>query len=163
MSRVESEAFEKGRREGEAAGSRKALEQFSAAIQGFAQSTVAVAGYKTQLRREAERELVALALAVARKILRRELSVDPHIVLAVVKACLEELESAEVYRLRLNPQDVEPVGAWFRQQRRGSIELIPDASLGRGGALLESSRGQLDARLETQLLEIERGLADGYA
>ena len=157
---AEREAYERGLREGEAQGARKALEQFQASVRAFAESAAAVAAYKPALRAEAERELVTLSLAVARKVLRRELTIDAHMVLAVVKACLEDLRNAEVYRLHLHPQDVPPVASLLQQQRRGQIELIPDPGVTRGGALFETSQGTLDARLETQLEEIERGLAD---
>ncbi len=157
---LEKQAYERGLREGEAAGARKSLEQLQSAIQGFAESASRLASYKTQLRSEVERQVVDLALAVAQKILRRELALDPNIILAVVKACLAELESAEIYRLRANPQDIPSLAAFFQQQRRRNIELLPDPHISRGGAVFETAQGQLDARLETQLEEIARGLAD---
>lgn len=157
---VEKQAYERGFREGEAAGARKSLEQLQAAIQGFAQSAAQLAAYKPQLRAEVERQLVNLSLAVARKVLQRELSLDPNIVLAVVKGCLQELENVEIYRLRVNPQDAPPLAAFFQQQKKGNLEILPDAQITRGGALFETAQGQLDARLETQLAEIAHGLAD---
>src|SRR5712692_7926561 len=111
--RIGKEAFDRGFREGEAAGAARAQEQFQAAVRAFAESAAALAGYKASLRTEAEREVVVLALAVARKVVRRELSIDPDIVLAVVKACLEEIRNAEIYRMRLHPQDVQTVAAYL--------------------------------------------------
>jgi len=157
---LERAAYERGLRDGEAAGSRKALEQFQASMQGLARTVAGLAGHKAALRTEAERDLVSLSLAVARKILRRELTIDPNIILAVVQSCLGELENIEVYRLRLHPQDVGPVAAWFDEQRRTNVQVLPDPQIPRGGAVFETARGQLDARPETQLAEIERGLAD---
>jgi len=155
----EKEAYQKGLREGEAAGTRKSFEQWQSAIQGLAQTTAMLAGYKATLRAEVERDLVTLSLAVARRILRRELVLDNNLVLAVVRSCLHELQNAEIYHLRLNPQDVEPVAACF-QQHRPPLQLLADPEVSRGGAVFETSQGQLDARLETQLAEIERGLTD---
>ncbi|HYM09665.1 MAG TPA: FliH/SctL family protein [Bryobacterales bacterium] len=160
LARVEKEAYERGFREGEAAGARQGVEQFQGAMRAFAQSAAALAGHKPALRAEAEREAVMLSLAVAQRIVRRELAMDPTIVLAVVKACFEELGNAEIYRLRLHPQDVQPVAAYLHEQRGARIELIADAAIGRGGAVFETSQGRLDARVDTQLAEIERGLAD---
>jgi flagellar assembly protein FliH len=157
---VEKQAYERGLRDGEAAGARKSLEQLQGAIQGFAQSAAQLASYKTQLRGEVEKQLVDLSLAVAQKILRRELTIDPKIVLAVVEGCLRELENVEIYRVRANPQDVPALAPYFQQQRRGKVEIVPDAQVGRGGALFETAQGQWDARLETQLAEIAHGLAD---
>lgn len=157
---VEKQAFERGFREGEAAGARKSLEQLDAAIQGFARSAAQLASYKPQLRAEVEQQLVSLSMAVAQKILRRELSIDPNIVLAVVKGCLQELGNVEIYRIRVHPQDVPGLAAFFRERQRGNMEIVPDTQVTRGGALFETAQGQLDARLETQLVEITHGLAD---
>jgi flagellar biosynthesis/type III secretory pathway protein FliH len=41
-----------------------------------------------------------------------------------------------------------------------SIEVIPDPSRQPGALVFETERGNLDASIETQLLEIERGLTD---
>ncbi len=160
--RPEQADFERGRREGEAAARQALAAQFRSALDELAKSAAALAAYKPALRHQAERELLALALAIARKILRRELTVDPNIVLAVVRSCLEELRNAEIYRLRLNPQDLETVAASL-PRREPPIQVVADAALTRGGAIFESSQGQLDARLEAQLQEIECGLADRYA
>jgi flagellar assembly protein FliH len=157
---LEKEAFERGFREGEASAARKASEQFQATARTFAENAAALAAYKPTLRSEVERELAVLALAVARKVVHRELSIDSNVVLAVVKACCEELRNAEIYRLRLHPQDVELIGAYLQQQKPARIDLVPDPAVGRGGAVFETSQGKLDARIETQLGEIARGLAD---
>jgi flagellar assembly protein FliH len=157
---IERQAYERGLRDGEAAGARKSLEQLQAAIHGFARSAAELAGYKSRLRQEVQSQLVALSMAVARKILKRELSVDPAVVTAVVRGCLEELEQVEIYRVRASPEDVPVLAAFFQQQRWPNIEIVPDGRIGRGGALLETAQGQIDARLESQLEEIARGLAD---
>jgi flagellar biosynthesis/type III secretory pathway protein FliH len=38
--------------------------------------------------------------------------------------------------------------------------VVADSGLERGGVVFETPRGNLDASLETQLLEIQRGLSD---
>lgn len=157
---VEKQAFERGFREGEATGARQGLEKLQAAVQGFAQNAAQLALYKPQLRAEVEQQLVNLSMAVAQKILKRELSIDPNIVLAVVKGCLQEMENVEIYRIRVHPQDAPALAAYFQQHQRGNLEVIADGQVTRGGALLETAQGQLDARLETQLVEITHGLAD---
>lgn len=157
---LEKQAYERGFREGEAAAARKGLEQLQAAIQGYAESAARLVSYQPQLRSQVERQLVNLSLAVARKILQRELTLDPNIVTAVVKSCLAELENVEIYRVRVHPQDAPALVACFAQHRRANVEVIPDPLITRGGAVFETAQGQLDARLETQLEEIARGLAD---
>jgi len=158
--RLEKDAYERGFRDGEASATRKAAEQLQSVVRGFAETAVSVASYKSSLRREAEQELTALAMAIAGRIVRRELSLDPGIILSIVRSCLGELGNGEVYRVRLHPHDAQAVGAYLAEQRRTEIEVVPDTKIGRGGALFETSQGRLDARIGTQLDEIELGLAD---
>jgi flagellar biosynthesis/type III secretory pathway protein FliH len=60
----------------------------------------------------------------------------------------------------VNPADAEVLAEYFRQSDRSDIEIVPDQSVAPGGAILHTSQGQLDARLESQLREIEYGLTD---
>jgi flagellar biosynthesis/type III secretory pathway protein FliH len=157
---IQREAFRHGHEEGERAGIEKAAAQYREAIAAFGRSALQVATLKTRLRREAEQDLVALAFAIARKILRREVSVDPAAVVGLVQGCLEEYSRAEPSSLRVHPDDSAMVAEFFEQNPAPHLKVVADAKLSRGGAILETSRGVLDARFEVQLEEIEKGLAD---
>lgn len=143
-------------REGEAAGRERWRAEYESALGQVSACISELAALKPRLRREAERDLVQLSLAITRRILRRELTVDPAAVAGVVLAALDRLAGVEIYRLRLNPADVAPVAEQVRQ----GVELVPDPALPRGSAVFETARGKLDASIETQLEEIERGFAD---
>jgi flagellar assembly protein FliH len=105
--------------------------------------------------------MVRLSIEIARRILHREISLDTSALDALIGAALEKLRSQEVYRVRVHPDQEQPVRACLRQTGRDpAIEVVSDASQPWGGVLFEISRGALDASVETQLREIERGLAD---
>ncbi len=146
-------------REGEAAGRERGRAEYASAIEQLTASVREMAAIKPRLRHEAERDLVQLSLAIARRILRRELTVDPGAVAGIVRAALDRLAQVEIYRLRLNPADVAAVAEQVGQR----VEVIPDPALPRGAAIFETARGKLDASIDTQLEEIERGFADGDA
>ncbi len=151
------DAFRKGVEEGR----RQAAAQMEASLARLARSIEEIAGLKPRLRAEAERELVAVALAIARRILRRELHVDPDAVLGLAKAALEKASLREVAEIRLHPSHAAPIRSHLA--RIGAPEAIrvhEDASLEPGAVIVETARGAIDASLETQLDEIARGLAD---
>src|SRR5215212_4156775 len=89
-------AYQRGLREGEAAAARKTAEQMSARLEQLARSIEQLALHRAKIQREAEPELVRLSLAIARRILRRELSVDPESLMGLLKAGLDKIENAEV-------------------------------------------------------------------
>jgi flagellar assembly protein FliH len=148
-------------RDGEAAGVQQAGDRLQPVAGQLARLIEEIAGFKPRLRREAERDLVALSLEIARRVLRRELTVDPGAILGVVKAALERIDAREVMRIRVHPSDHALVAQWAGDCRLPpGLEVAADPGLEPGAVVLDSSRGQFDASIETQLKEIERGFTD---
>lgn len=122
------------------------------------------ASHKSRLRQEAEREVVGLALAVARRILRRQFLVDEEAILGLVKAAFENATLREITQVRVHPQFVGVVQNHLQNIGAPvSVSLVGDASLELGGVMLETARGCLDASADTQLDEIGRGFADAVS
>ncbi len=144
-------------REEAAAEVKKAFEQIARALDDLALA-------KRKLRNEAEHELVKLSLAVARRILYRELSTDPASIEGIVHAALQKLQQREASKVRVWPAAVPAVRAALeRIGSRTGIEIVADPGLATGAMLFETSVGELDASIETQLQEIQRGFADRLA
>jgi flagellar assembly protein FliH len=154
-------ARQKALAEGEAAGAQRAAAKLEPAMAAFRSMTEALASQRAVRRAEAEEELVQLAIAIARRVLHRELATDSEAILGLVKAAAARLNAREVRRLRLSPTYFTVVAA-----HRAELDLPPglhieaDESLGPDSVVFETTRGELDASVGTQLAEIERGLAD---
>jgi flagellar assembly protein FliH len=153
-------ARQEGFREGEAAGRSRAAAEAQPALEKLARSIEEVARLRPRLLRESEAELVELAMGIARRILRRELSVDAEALQGLVKGALEKLSAREICRIRAHPELEPGIRRCLERESQSGIQVIGDGTLERGGILVETSRGKLDASLETQLAEIGRGLAD---
>ena len=154
-------AYERGLLEGKAAGRQEMLTQVEALTKNLARTIEELTGLRQRFRHEAEQDVVALALATARRILHRELTVDPQTLSGVVKAALEKMELSEVHRVRVSREDEPLIRQSLEQMGLPQrVEVIADLALERGAAILESNRGTLDASINTQLAEIERGFAD---
>jgi flagellar assembly protein FliH len=155
------EAWDNGLRAGEAA-ARQALENDTrATVERLCATIVDVAAARADVLRRAEADTVRLSVEIARRVLHRELSIDSSALEALIKAALIKLEQQEVYRVRVHPELGTIVRACLDQTGRGAgVEVISDPTQARGGACFEISRGVLDASVDTQLREIERGLTD---
>jgi flagellar assembly protein FliH len=151
------EAYQRGYSEGETA-ARAALQPV---LDRLAHSIDVLAGMRGRARREAEGDLLKLSIAIARRILYRELSVDPDAVSGLIKAALEKIQQQEIHRVRVHP-DMEPaVKRALESHAAGrSVQVTPDRGRLPGDVVFETQRGSLDASVETQLQEIGRGLAD---
>jgi flagellar assembly protein FliH len=151
------EAHRSGYREGEAAGRA----QLAPVLEQLARSIEALASLRPLLRKKAESDTVQLALAVARRILHRELTVDPEALEGLVRAAFEKLQGQEICRVRLWPGHETAVREWLdRLGAPQTVEIISDRSRQPGDVVFETARGALDASVESQLAEIEHGLAD---
>jgi flagellar assembly protein FliH len=155
-----AEARQEGFREGEAAGRGRASAEAQPALERLARSIEEIASLRPRLLRELESELVELAMGIARRILRRELSVDAEALQGLIRGALEKLSAREICRIRAHPELEPGIRRCLERQSQSGIQLIGDGTLDRGGILVETNRGKLDASLETQLAEIGRGLAD---
>ncbi len=154
-------AFRRGVEVGAATERQQAAAQLEAALEGLARTVQEIAGIKPRLRREAESEVVNLAIAIARRVLHRELATDPDALGGLLRSALDKLDGREVHRLRVNAHDAAAMER-FMQQIGSSrkIEIFPDTTLARGSAIFDTAHGSFDASVETQLNEIERGFAD---
>jgi flagellar assembly protein FliH len=155
------QAWEQGFRAGDAAARQGFEAELRETVSALAGKISEIAGQRSEIVRRAEADTVRLAIEIARRVLHREISVDPSALSALVGAALEKLRNQEIYRVRIHP-DLEKLLKSLLEQfgRNAGIEVLADPNLARGGVTFEIGRGALDASVDTQLREIERGLAD---
>jgi flagellar assembly protein FliH len=159
-----AEAHHRGVEDGLRRGREEASAEVKKAFDQVAKALEELANVKRKLRLEAEQELVKLSLAVARRILYRELTTDPASIEGIVHAALQKLQQREASRVRVYPGGVAAVRAALeRIGSRSGMEIVADPGLAAGAILFETSVGELDASIETQLQEIQRGFADRLA
>ncbi len=116
---------------------------------------------RLRYRQETEREVVQLSLEIARRILRRELTVDPEAILGLLRAGLESVSMREVLEVRIHPAHADAVrSALQKMGAPAAISIVCDPHLEPGAVTVETRRGTFDASAETQLEEIQRGFAD---
>jgi flagellar assembly protein FliH len=147
--------------EGLAAGRQQAEELFRPAVQGLAETLDMLARLRETIREEATQDLVHLAISIAARVIHREVAVDPDALAGLVQAAFSKLQSREINRVRMHPT-LEPLVRKLLEQAGApkNLVLTPDPSLKPAEVFFETSQGLLDASVETQLREIERGLID---
>jgi type III secretion protein L len=111
---------------------------------------------------DAERDLLRLAVKIAEKIVGREIERDDETLAHIVAAALRGARRHTNIVVRLNPTDMPQVKSREELLRRlthaAYFDFVADPGVGRGGCIIESDTGTIDAQLETQLRIIERAL-----
>lgn len=156
-----NEAFANGRHEGGVAVQQALEPQLNAEISKLRDLFREVLSAGAKLRAHAEEDLVRLAVAIARRILHREVTVDVDAITGLVKAAFQRLDQREVHLVRTDSDGLKRVTEVLRELGApAAVKVSADSSLRRGSLIIETSRGTLDASIETQLQEIQRGFID---
>ena len=158
----EARARQEGRNEGISQGLADYEKKVAAEKQSFIETVRDFARERATYFQRVEVEVVALAVAIARKILHREAQVDPLLLAGVVRVGLDKVATGTRVRLRVHPKQVQAWKDFFAQQSdlQSLPELMGDPSLGLGNCVLETELGSTDLTLESQLKEIEQGFFD---
>ncbi len=146
------------RRAGEMA-EQKAREMLQTTIPALQAAAEEISLERDRWRAHWEASAVELAAAIAEKLLRHELNRQPEVTIDLLRETLEIAAGSPSIRLRLHPDDLQLLGEHAEGVVRsmascGDAELVPDLTIFRGGCVIETRHGIIDAKLETQLQRI---------
>jgi flagellar assembly protein FliH len=160
LAATEASAYARGRRDADAEAHQRFAGTMQSTAERLALSVKQLADVRPRLCKEAEADLLRLAMAIAQRILHRQLNIDPTALEAIVKVSLDRLGRQDQIRVRVSSSLAEPVRTILARLSSRPVEVTADSNLEAGSLVFETSRGQLDASIPSQLDEIERGLID---
>ena len=164
LARLEKTAYESGFRQGEKAGMEIAEKKMEAVMKRYAEAIFEVGKLRSSLYSQVEHEVVRLAIAVSKKIVHREIQVDRDIIQTLVRVALGHVSEKSAVTIHLNPVDYN-----YLLERRGElsqsegrdISLLADKSVERGGCLIQTECGDIDARIDEEFREVEHAFFEG--
>lgn len=169
QSQGQQAGHEQGYQEGYEQGRQAALDE----LQQTKQATLAKAQQLLQTTEQeiaemyldAERQIVDIALAVAGKVLARELADNPTTILPIVKEALARVSDQEQITIRVNPEDYEMVLMAKRDLqvmvgKDNAIQITGDYTVALGSCVVETALGTVDARLDTKLEAVYKAIQE---
>ncbi len=155
-----AEGFEQGRAEAEASTSAAYEKKIDALQERLFGMLEKLEQSKRAVLDNVDHLLLRLCCAMVKKITDFEVSVNQEIVLAVLKRALSYIGNREKMIIRVSPQDLETVSQrkdfWLpASQRLKDVIIEPDERIEKGGCIVESNSGTVDARLGVQFEEME--------
>lgn len=101
-------------------------------------------------------QIVEMVFLIAEKIIHRSVQLSPDIVLDTVRAASRHLMETDEIHLRLHPSDFEyirEIEALLDKQLTGkkSFHIVEDRTLDRGGVIVETELGEIDASIRSQI------------
>jgi flagellar assembly protein FliH len=164
LAALEKAAHEQGFIQGEKTAMETAERKVEAAMKRYAESIGEIQKLRSSLYAQVEREVVKLALAAAKKIVHREIHIDRDIVQTLVHVALSHVSEKSAVTICLNPEDYSYLldrRADLSQSEGRDISLLADKSIERGGCLIQTNCGDIDARIEEKFREVENSFFEG--
>lgn len=163
LARLEAEARARGEKEGYEAGLARGAEAAEAVIGRLEAAAAEARAARRRFLESAVTGAVDVVIEIARRVVRRETMIDRGVVLRTVEAAVEKIRNAECVTVRVNLEDLGAAEAirdrvLARLRSAEAVEVRADPAVDRGGAIVETEFGRVDARIAAQLDEIERAL-----
>jgi flagellar assembly protein FliH len=166
--RIRADAFAAGHAEGFAAGRAEAAAQISPAASALADATRQLNLLQSEAAERIEPEAVDLAVRVAEKVVAGTVAVEPARLLDVVRGALRTIVERERVTVLVHPEDLELLreGVAEVTGSLGGIEHLEvqeERRVTRGGAILRTSFGEVDATIETKLARAHDAVIEGLS
>lgn len=156
------EGYQKGLEEGLRIGLEKGTKEGETKIAAEAQKLALATGKLEEALSELEakvaEELLALAVEIAREVVRQEISAKPETLLVVVREALAQLphQHAAIY---LHPDDASLLRSYMGDQlAHAGHRIHEDFKLARGDCILEAGGSQLDASVAMRWRRVIEGI-----
>ncbi|GEM_PF-1428542 len=166
---MESQAYAAGYEQGQKDGLEIGRQQYQIKIQHLDSVIQEIEKQRTELlEQENEAQMVILALAVAQKTVEAVINLDHYAIAEAVRAAVKYVAKGSAITIHLHPRDLasiqesgdisnNPLGL-------GKILLKENDQISRGGCIVESDFGLIDATVQSKwaavMEEIERALKD---
>jgi flagellar assembly protein FliH len=160
---AEASAYERGQRDAEKALSAQLLQQRTELLELQQGVFTSLRNAIPQLVQESEKALIELSFEVAQKIVAG-MPVSAEMIEAAIREAMNEIENKNDLTIQLNPDDL----ALLKKHNSSALESSAGADslrfatapeIGRGGCIVVTKFGVLDARRETKIAQLRKSVA----
>ena len=156
---IEKESYEKGFVQGEKDGFEVGQRRLEPMIHQFENILLELERQQKDLYRIYEKEMLQLALSMGKKLFHDGVLFHEEAIIATLQEAFQQVIDRKRIVVHLHPMDHQyllnhPGGFPFLHEEGEGVRIIVDSSISRGGCLLETSFGEIDATLESQFDEI---------
>ncbi|VAX17643.1 hypothetical protein MNBD_NITROSPINAE04-1773 [hydrothermal vent metagenome] len=161
--KIRTLAETEGHKEGYEKGYSDGLEKARPVTESFTTAIEEITRVRSEYYAQAEKEMIDLVISIANIVIGLEVDKDPSLARNVVLKAIDELRAKEEMTIRINPEDIAEAQKVIPElsDKVEDIEKVSfkaDPLIARGGCLVETNIGMIDARLEIQLESLRKRL-----
>jgi flagellar assembly protein FliH len=153
---LELEAYNEGMAKGQEEGRKIVTKKIEPLFDTLKNAIDELSSLRESLVETHHNQIVEMVFLIAEKIIHRSVQLSPDIVLDTVRAASRHLMETDEIHLRLHPSDFEyirEIEALLDKQLTGkkSFHIVEDRTLDRGGVIVETELGEIDASIRSQI------------
>jgi len=165
VDQIEKESYERGYKEGHDRGYQEGREEVQRLIDRLHTIISKAIEKRNEIIEESETQLINLVLLISKKVIKVISENQKNVVINNVVQALRKLKSRGDVVIRVNIADLELTSGHIKDfmsmvENVKSITVLEDSSVDRGGCIIETDFGQIDARISSQLHEIEENILE---
>jgi len=159
---AQKDAYDRGCADGLKKGVDQKKQELSHAFESVAKLSKEFEDLKESILEGSERQILDLAILIAGKVVHKEVTTDREVIVSVLKEAMKNIQESESACICLNPKDYDHIAEATPDflNSYGNTSIKKDEEVGRGGAVIETNSGSVDARLDKQLIKIMESLCD---
>jgi len=156
---IRNKAREEGMVQGRGQGNKEAEQKVKEALETLNEAVKE----RKKIIKDAEAEILRLALKAAEQIIRSEVSLHRDVCLNIVSEAINRVSDREQVIVKVNREDAEYIKK-YKDRLAGivdgvkSFSVLEDSGIEPGGCVIETNLGYVDARIGTKLAALEEAL-----
>lgn len=159
----EEEGYKKGYEDGYGKGKQAGTSMTADAVNMMTQVIEQLKNYHAQILADSQKDIAKMAIAIAEKVLHKEIMMDPATVISVVKNALSKVGFKRQFVVHVNPLDLEVLKGASDQIRSvldnyESLNFKASPQVAPGGCIVQTESGSVDAQIDRQFGEVREAV-----
>ncbi len=153
---IEMEAYREGISKGQEEGRKMAIKKIDPLFDTLRSALAELSDIRASIIEKNQEQIMEIIFMITEKIIHRQIRITPDIILDTVRAASNHLMETEEIRLHLHPSDFEYVREIEsilskKLSNRKNMHIIEDSTIDRGGVIIETELGDIDATIRSQI------------
>ena len=162
---LEQDAHRNGYEAGQKQGYEDGVAEANRLVERMHKMVESVMQRREEILSETESQIVELVILMARKVIKILSESQKNVVMANTLAALKKVKARGKVTLRVNLEEVKLTSAHIQEfiqhvENIEAIKVLEDSSVEKGGCIVETDFGAIDARISSQLTELENKILE---
>ncbi len=165
INEITSEAHKKGYAQGREEGFKAEKSEAERLVQRLHTIIERTMDKREEILNNTETQIVELVLLISRKVVKTISENQKSVIISNIAQALRKLKTRSDIIIRVSIADLELAGEHLQEftdmvENAKNISIVEDTTVDRGGCVIETDFGEIDARIQSQLNELEEKILD---